>query len=373
MKITKVSEDSKTKTLAWDEVPDAAGFKFDVDGKISHTWQGDRTTVRVDKNAKKVIVDALGVLDTGEYPGVVTPPPPPPVSSGMPDRSLEAWLAQSQIEALQAVTTTLSSWDGYPVAGKRLIVTGAGVVSSTQAARLCSWKGAFAAVQLDNNAAFRAEVPMSSSAGAGRKNLAIFGGNLGNHNGYGIRFSAANDIQWWGGTIEECGRTGILVHGNVGDCNRLDLAFNINHCGLDLSGDPHSEKGTGLHAAYLADTGGNINDGRYWFVVRNQPYGAALQLGPALNNSRIFLDAENVTFNAQRQVGGNALQWWGGRNNIVEYVRGVNLAGRLSETDGGSGSGNRILVGRYKNVCQNPRLSNVVCAPGVPCADLQEI
>ena len=50
----------------------------------------------------------------------------------------------------------------------------------------------------------------------------------------------------------------------------------------------------------------------------------------------IEVDARRLTFQAQYQVAGNALQWWGNgiRNVRVPYVYGENLAGRVSETDG---------------------------------------
>ena len=68
MEIRKVSETATAVTLGWDPVASAAGFRFTVDGKISHTWDGTRTTVRVSKDADRVIVEALGVVDTGTWP-----------------------------------------------------------------------------------------------------------------------------------------------------------------------------------------------------------------------------------------------------------------------------------------------------------------
>lgn len=78
--LSVVSEDATTRTLGWQPVQGAAGFRFQVDGRISHTWNGDRTTVRVAKTAQKVLVEALKIGETGEWPTVAPPPPPPPPS-----------------------------------------------------------------------------------------------------------------------------------------------------------------------------------------------------------------------------------------------------------------------------------------------------
>ncbi len=87
MNVTVQSEDATSYTLAWPPVAGAAGFKFTVDGKVSHTSQGNRTTVRVSKTAQSVKVEALGVTDTGTWPTVTPPPPPPPGGRWFSDTS----------------------------------------------------------------------------------------------------------------------------------------------------------------------------------------------------------------------------------------------------------------------------------------------
>ena len=74
IELRKVSETNTTITLGWDPVPGAAGFRFIVDGKVSHTWDPFRTTVKVSKVASRVMVEAVGVTDSGVWP---TQPPPP--------------------------------------------------------------------------------------------------------------------------------------------------------------------------------------------------------------------------------------------------------------------------------------------------------
>jgi hypothetical protein len=74
--VTVASEDATTRTLAWSPVAGAKGYRFTVDGKVSHTWNGSRTTVRVAKTATAVLVEALDVADSGSWPPPVQPPPP---------------------------------------------------------------------------------------------------------------------------------------------------------------------------------------------------------------------------------------------------------------------------------------------------------
>lgn len=65
--LRKVSETASTITLGWDQISGAAGYRFIVDGKVSHTFDGTRTTVRVAKAAAKVTVEALSVKDSGVW------------------------------------------------------------------------------------------------------------------------------------------------------------------------------------------------------------------------------------------------------------------------------------------------------------------
>jgi hypothetical protein len=387
MELRKLSETAATVTLEWEPPAGVEWYVFFAAGvRVSNAAPVDRngvvkSTVRFSKGADPYEVVAIvrrngvmsvdvGVFDSTPEP----PPPPPPPTSGMPARDLTAWLAQSSIAALPVQSAPLSSWDGNPRAGTLLKVTGAGSVSQAQAARLCSWRGAFAAVQLDTGARFGDYVPMSASGG--RRNLAVFGGQIVGSPTYGLLVSAATSVQWWGLTIRDCKRTGLLVHQNVGPNANLDLAIDISGCGFDLAADPHQEKGTGFHAAYLGSSDqslGPTRDSKFALWVHDQHYGAAAQIGNDFQNNRLWVDARRVTFRAQSQVAGNAFQWWtksigSVTGNVVEHVYGEDLGGRLSETDGGWDPGNRILVGRYRNVRLSP-----VCAPGVPCDDLQAV
>lgn len=73
--LSKVAETSSTITLGWTAVPNVIGYRFTVDGKISHTFDPTRTTVKVSKEADRVLVEALGVQDSGVWPATEPPPP----------------------------------------------------------------------------------------------------------------------------------------------------------------------------------------------------------------------------------------------------------------------------------------------------------
>lgn len=379
MQLRKLSETATKITLEHDPVPGAAGFRISPvvkagvvqEGKWAHTFDGDRTQHTFAAGFPPYRVEALSVLDAGVYTGDEPPPPP---ASGMVDRSYG--LFRQVAGGLPVVETTLANFRA-PEPGKRVVVQGNGTLSSAALnaitrARLAS----------PGTVEFVGDARVTQELGWNVQNLAVWGLDV-TAPKFGSRPVNCRSFRWWGGKIHGCGSTGIHPHGALGPNVDLDLALEIWSCGLDLSNDPHGEPGTGLHAAYIgARNGGGTTQGKFWLMVHDQPRGAAAQLGDAMVDSELWVDARRCSFMAQSQVAGNALQWWGGgiRNNVVRYVYGEDLAGRLSETNGGAGSGNRIEVGRYRNVCLNPRLRKgttptaaEVCAPGVPCADLQAV
>lgn len=63
-------------TVSWHRVPGAIGYRFTARGKLSHTWDGARTSVKVEKD-QPIIVESLLVGVMGQDPSA-TPPPPPP-------------------------------------------------------------------------------------------------------------------------------------------------------------------------------------------------------------------------------------------------------------------------------------------------------
>lgn len=63
-----VSETATTITLGWDAVPGADGFRFMSEkGRVSHTWDGSRTTVKFAKGSSWYRVESLSAEIVGEY------------------------------------------------------------------------------------------------------------------------------------------------------------------------------------------------------------------------------------------------------------------------------------------------------------------
>lgn len=108
--LTKISETNTSITLGWTPVVGAIGYKYTVDGKVSHTWNGATSSVKVSKSAQKVRVEALGVEDFGDYPAPVIDPPPPTgtVRTATPGNAL------AQIAASSAGDTVLCTGGAHP-------------------------------------------------------------------------------------------------------------------------------------------------------------------------------------------------------------------------------------------------------------------
>jgi hypothetical protein len=176
---------------------------------------------------------------------------------------------------------------------------------------------------------------------------------------------------WWGFKIHDCGGTGLMTVATDRNDGPYDLRGEISNSGLRLDLDPHYEPGTGSHGAYIGGSADNAqgNSGTFVLHVHDQPYGGGIQLGSYVYDSTVVGWCERLTFNAQSQVAGNALQWWGGnlRNIRVPFIYGKELAGRVSETDGVYGGGAHTPIvhefGRGERVCLNPRLTNVAFTP----------
>jgi hypothetical protein len=204
----------------------------------------------------------------------------------------------------------------------------------------------------------------------GAKNVRLDGGDLTNPGGGAILVYDSTNIQWWHFKAHDAGGGCLSVFNVNSGSSGLDFDGELSNCGNDLTDDPHAEKGTGQHGAYIG--GGNtaftVANSKFSLYIHDQRYGAALQAGSNLTNDEFWVKAENVTFQAQSQVAGNAIQFWGGAlNNItVHEVTGENLAGRLVETNGMYDTGNSNIVvdlARGTNTLMNPLLSGGDCAP----------
>ncbi len=185
-------------------------------------------------------------------------------------------------------------------------------------------------------------------------NIRLFGGDITGAGDAGIRFDGDSDVLWWDFDVHDTAGTGILVHGTE---SGLDLRGTVTNCGLDLSLDPHAQKGTGNHGVNLSGDGGTIANSRFVFAVHDQPYGAAVEV-QGVQNSKLYLDARRITFNVDteppgpdgvRQVAGNAVQIWGeGTTNLeIPYLYAEDLAGRAVDVGSGLDSSNGGIVVDY--------------------------
>ena len=170
----------------------------------------------------------------------------------------------------------------------------------------------------------------------GTSKLRLFGGEITGNGNDGLRIEDSSYVTWQGFTIHDTAGTGLYVHGISRGTDHLDLYGEIYHCGWDyLNLDPHAEKGTGIHAAYLG--GGNLPTTTSSFVldIHDQTVGSAVEAGSMLQNSDLWIRAKRITFVATQQVAGNAIQGWGDQNqkNRVHYLEAEDVT-RAVEGDG---------------------------------------
>jgi hypothetical protein len=199
-------------------------------------------------------------------------------------------------------------------------------------------------------------------------NIRIYGGEVENPvNGPCVRFADSTNVLWWHFKIHDCAATGILGTSLNTSSNGLDLDGEISRVATDTSFDPHAEKCTGIHGAYFGATYQNsapAMSGKFSLYIHDVPCGGAFQAGSNLVNTELWVKAVNITYRAQSQTAGNAIQFWGGalRNITVHDVTGDSLAGRVVETSGMYATGNSGIVvqyGRATNTLQNPLLSRI--------------
>lgn len=213
----------------------------------------------------------------------------------------------------------------------------------------------------------------------------ISGGTISNAGGAGILVYAMPGPFTW---------TGFRVHDTAGDCvSVLPVGGNIDRLALqgvagsaspDLELDPHSEKGTGIHAWNIADAdGGLVENSTFAADVVDQATGAGVQIDTSqVANVTVSARARHVGFAipgtswqgyARRQVAGNVVQLWGGTppgTLDLPYVEGADIQGRLVDTsgvrDGASLARVRVGVTRATGrILENPLLSG----PPVQLAD----
>jgi hypothetical protein len=208
----------------------------------------------------------------------------------------------------------------------------------------------------------------------GDKNIRFYGGNVSNRNGGGgILVYDSAYLAWWGFVVHDVGGSGLTVQGISTANTNLDLKGEIYHWGLNLSLDPHAEKGTGLHGALLADAYYGVKNSRFALYLHDGATGAGVQAGGSSStdgfwNNSLYLWCQNLTMVATTQVGGNCEQVWGDNvlGNTTAYLLAENLQGRAYDANGmysgQSLSTNTIAYGRASKTNLNPYLARTESA-----------
>ena len=221
----------------------------------------------------------------------------------------------------------------------------------------------------------------------------IWGGTITNPDGKGLLVSEMpGPVTWTGFTVSNTADQCVAVYPSEGNINGITLAGVAGTATPNLEFDPHSEKGTGLHAWNIADAdGGVVENSTFAADTVNQATGAAVQIetdriGP---NVKVFARAQHLGFavpgtswtgDAMWQVAGNVVQLWGGSlpgSLDIAYIEGNDIQGRLLAIDADPGADlSRVTVdyGRATGpILLNPSLSKVAyqTAGGIRLGDVQ--
>jgi hypothetical protein len=209
------------------------------------------------------------------------------------------------------------------------------------------------------------------------RNLYIYGGDISTagNGGTCLDVHGSQYVVWWGFYIHNCGGSGFAAFTAPGSASgpvdHDDFQGTITKVGQTLAWDPHSEKGTGVHAAILwdANTDWAFTNNRFAFYAHDIPTGACVELGndqpasPATGNV-LYEKCVNETEVAKRQTGGNGLQLWGDTDKLgldVKYLEVVHAQGRALDTQGlnrgSSLAGVTVEYGRASKTNLNPRFA----------------
>jgi hypothetical protein len=201
--------------------------------------------------------------------------------------------------------------------------------------------------------------------------IRFYGGNLTNPTGgAGVIISDSSWVTWWNFAIHDTANTALFVRGIDQPNSHLDLRGRISHWGLNLALDPHSEKGTGVHGANLADSPFGVSDSRFAFDLHDGAAGAGVEAGGARSSdfftrNKLYLRCRNLTKVAVKQTAGNCVQLWGVNvtRNQFRYISATNLTGRPFQTggmyEGQSLATNRVLYGRATRTNLNPQVGPI--------------
>jgi hypothetical protein len=210
------------------------------------------------------------------------------------------------------------------------------------------------------------------------QHIRFYGGTLTNPlGGSGVTIYDSSYFSWWGFDIHDTANTGLFVQGINAANDHLDLKGDISHWGLNLALDPHTEKGTGLHGANLADARYGVRDSRFALHLQDGFVGSGVEVGGSSStdgfwDNTLYLWCQNLTMIATSQVAGNCVQSWGDNvlGNDYAYLEAENIAGRPYDANGMFGGqslgSDTVDYGRSANTNLNPNLASTESA--IPAA-----
>jgi hypothetical protein len=216
-------------------------------------------------------------------------------------------------------------------------------------------------------------------------NLNIFGGSIttGAAGGMCLRIFGTQHVLWYGFKLDTCGDTGLqVIASGTNPTDHDDLQGEISNVGLHTAYDPHSEKGTGLHAANLWDgpSSAAFTNNRFAFYAHDIPVGACVEYGNdsgAATGDTLYLKCVNETEVATSQTGGNGIQFWGSKMPTatlsMPYIECNNLQGACIYSIANA-PGVTVAYGRATATNKNTRINGTqpwVAGRGIVYQDVQ--
>lgn len=181
------------------------------------------------------------------------------------------------------------------------------------------------------------------------------GGKIGTGGGDGVKVAEVSGdpsprFRWWGLTIHDTAAQGFSVQSLVPVYG--DVQADVSRWGLNTALDPHAEKGTGLHGAYVGG-GQALDHSRYSFFCHDGATGAAVQCGQYAACTFDTIAATRLTW--PTASAGAAFQPWGTHNGTVT-VRSLAVDGAQFAIYAGSLSSGAVTVEAlsYANVHAKP-------------------
>jgi hypothetical protein len=273
-------------------------------------------------------------------------------SGAWPAKAVPAWFAPNRVACTPAEFSSIIAAlrPGDVVEVKPMTLSGEVVIDAKPS------RGA--SIFFDSGVRFTGAAPGSllPAVWLSGLNLNLYGGDISGLGNDCIRISARSgdktgptNLRWWGVKAHDCAGAGLSVFGDSLPNVNLDISAEVWNVGLDLSLDPHGEKGAGIHGAYLG--GGNAATSGQFTIYTHDIWNCSgdVQIGSMLQGARLWVRARNLLWRAGRETGGNAIQIWGDQNQnvTIQDVEAQNITGHVVQTGGMWQGDNLNIVIRY--------------------------